>query len=160
MPGGGKRKIVEGYDVITSDEHKAGHVVGTRGEYLIVEHGTLRKSRHLLPRTFVEVDDANRVIRATITKDILEDSPKLDGDEVDEREVAAHYGLAAGFDDPETKGYGEVLPDDPGLSAEQEELHLGLRTAEQERLDVLEGRGTEAHEPDSPGLLGEHKKPR
>jgi len=146
--------------VITSDEHKAGHVVGTRGDYLIVEHGTLRKSRHLLPRVFVEADDAARVVRATITKDILEDSPKLDGDEVDEREVSAHYGLAAGFDEPETEGYGEILPDDPGVSAEQEELHLGLRTAEQQRLDVLEGRGTEAHEPDSPGLLGEHKKPR
>lgn len=151
---------MEGYEVITSDDHKAGRVVGTRGDNLIVEHGTLRKSRHLLPRVFVEVDDSAKVVHATITKDILEDSPKLDGDDIDDRAVAAHYGLAAGFDEPETKGYGEVLPDDPGLSAEQEEIHLGLRTAEEQRLDVLEGRDTEAHEPDSPGLLGERKKRR
>ena len=151
---------MEGYEVITSDDHKAGHVVGTRGNNLIVEHGTLRKSRHLLPQVFLEVDDSAQVVRATITKDILQESPKLHGDEIDEHEVARHYGLAAGIEDPETEGYGELLPDDPGVSAEQEELHLGLRTAEQQRLDVLEGRDTEAHEPDSPGLLGERRPER
>jgi hypothetical protein len=151
---------MEGYEVITSDDHKAGHVVGTHGTNLVVEHGTLRKSRHLLPRTFVEVDDSARVVRTTITKEILEESPKLHGDEIDERAVAEHYGLAAGIDAPETEGYGELLPDDPGLSAEQDELHLGRRTAEEQRLDVLEGRDTEAHEPDSPGLLGERRPPR
>jgi len=62
---------VEGYDVITSDDSKAGHVVGTRGDDLVVEHGTLRKTRQLLPRTFVEVDDSAKVVRATITKDVL-----------------------------------------------------------------------------------------
>jgi hypothetical protein len=149
---------MEGYDVITSDDSKAGHVVGTRGDNLVVEHGTLRKTRQLLPRTFVEVDDSARVVRATITKDVLESSPKLDDGEVDERAVAEHYGLASGFDAPETEGYGEVLPDDPGRSAEHDELSLGLRTAEQERLDVLEGRETEEREPDSPGLLGERKR--
>ena len=149
---------MEGYEVLMSDGAKAGRVVGARGDSLIVEHGTLRKSRHLLPRVFVEVDDSEHVVRASITKDILEESPKLDGDAVDERAVAEHYGLAAGFTDPETKGAGELLPDDPALSAEQEELRLGLKTPEQERLDVLEGRDTEAHEPGSPGLLGERKQ--
>jgi hypothetical protein len=144
---------MEGYEVVTSDGSKAGHVVGTRGDGLVVEHGTLRKSRHVLPRTFVEVDDDARVVHATVTKDVLETSPKLHGDEVDDHAVAEHYGLAGGFADPETKGDGELLPDDPGLSAEQEELRLGLKTAEQERLDVLEGR--ETPEPESPGLLGE-----
>src|SRR5438874_1915808 len=149
---------MEGYEVLTSDGAKAGHVVGTRADSLIVEHGTLRKSRHLLPRVFVEVDDSAHVVRASITKDILEASPKLDGDAVDEHAVAQHYGLAAGFAGPETKGAGELLPDDPALSAEQEELRLGLKTPEQERLDILEGRDTEAHEPGSPGLLGERKQ--
>jgi hypothetical protein len=149
---------MEGYEVITSDGARAGHVVGTRGDSLIVEHGALRKSRHLLPRTFVEVDESERVVRASITKDVLEESPKLDGNDVDERAVAEHYGLAAGFEAPETEGYGDLLPDDPGLSAEQEELRLGRKTAEQERLDVLEGHGAEANEPSSPGLLGERKR--
>ena len=149
---------MEGYEVITSDDSHAGHVVGTRGNSLIIEHGTLRKSRHLLPRTFVEVDESEHVVRASITKDILESSPKLHGDEVDEHAVAEHYGLASGFDAPETKGAGELLPDDPGLSAEQEELRLGLKTAGQERLDVLKGKDSEAHEPSSPGLLGDRKQ--
>src|SRR5207248_5053464 len=129
---------MEGYEVVTSDGAKAGHVVGTRGDSLIVEHGTLRKSRHLLPRGLVEMDDSAHVIRASITKDILEASPKLEGDAVDEHAVAQHYGLAAGFADPETKGAGQLLPDDPALSAEQEELRLGLKTPEPERREIPE----------------------
>ena len=147
-----------GYDVVTSDGSKVGRVVGTRGDNLVVEHGTLRKTRQLLPRKFVEVDESEQVVRASISKNVLEDSPKLDGDEIDERAVAEHYGLAAGYTDPETKGYGELLPDDPALSAEQEELRLGLKTPEQERLDVLERKGVEDREPPSPGLLGERRR--
>ncbi|HEX6699424.1 MAG TPA: hypothetical protein VF101_01705 [Gaiellaceae bacterium] len=103
------------------------------------------------------MNDARRVVCASITKDILETSPKLENGDVDERAVAEHYGLASGFAEPETQGSGELLPDDPGLSAEQEELRLGLKTSEQERLDVLEGKG--ADEPSSPGLLGERRRP-
>ena len=147
-----------GYEVITSDGSKVGCVVGTRGDNLVVEHGTLRKSRQLLPRKFVEIDESEQVVRASISKNVLVDSPKLDGDEIDERAVAEHYGLAAAYADPETQGDGELLPDDPALSAEQEDLRLGLKTPEQERLDVLEGRGTEDREPPSPGLLGERRK--
>jgi hypothetical protein len=150
---------VEGYEVITSDDARAGHVVGTRGNALVVEHGTLRKVRHLLPRTFVEVDDSAKVVRASITKDVLDDSPRLDGDEVDERAVAEHYGLASGFADPETKGYGELLPDDPGLSAEQEDIRLGRETAEQERLEIQKRlAGGDDDEPPSPGLLGDRTR--
>jgi len=36
---------MEGYEVITSDEHKAGRVVEVKGDSLIVEHGLLRKTR-------------------------------------------------------------------------------------------------------------------
>ena len=147
---------MKGYDLITSDGSKAGHVVGTRDDALIVEHGTLRKARHLVPWTFVEVDDANEVVRASITKDIVETSPKLDGAEVDERAVAEHYGLAGGFAQPETEGYGDLLPDDPGVSAEQDARHLGLKTPEQERLEVQQGVEAGDREPPSPGLLGEH----
>ena len=37
---------MEGYDVVTVDEHKIGKVVGESGDYLIVEQGTLLKSKH------------------------------------------------------------------------------------------------------------------
>ena len=40
--------------------------------------------------------------------------------------MAEHYGLAEGAIAPETLGEGELLPDDPALSNEQEELRLGI----------------------------------
>jgi len=142
---------VEGYDVITSDEHKLGHVVGTMGDNVVVEHGTLRKTKHAVPKIFAHVDDGEKVVRLTVSKEIVEESPKLNGDEPDERAIAEHYGLAAGYDAPETGGDGELLPDDPAWSAEEQELRTGLPTAEQERLRAKEGDVT----PESPGLLGE-----
>jgi len=142
---------VEGYDVITSDEHKLGHVVGTMGDNVVVEHGTLRKTKHAVPKTFAHVDDGEKLVRLTVSKEIVEESPKLNGDEPDERAIAEHYGLAAGYDAPETEGDGELLPDDPAWSAEEQELRTGLPTAEQERLRAKEGDVT----PESPGLLGE-----
>lgn len=142
---------MEGYDVITSDEHKLGHVVGMMGDNVVVEHGTLRKTKHAVPKTFAHVDDGEKVVRLTVSKEIVEESPKLNGDEPDERAIAEHYGLAAGYDAPETEGDGELLPDDPAWSAEEQELRTGLPTAEQERLRAKEGDVT----PESPGLLGE-----
>jgi hypothetical protein len=146
---------VEGYDVITSDEHKLGHVVGTIGDNVVVEHGTLRKTRHAVPKTFVHADDGEQVVRLTISKELVEESPKLNGD-LDERAVAEHYGLAEGYADPETLGDGELLPDDPAWSAEEEALRTGIPTAEQERLRAREGDVT----PESPGLLGERTPQR
>ena len=66
---------MEGYDVITVDEHKVGKVVGEEGNYLIVEQGTLRKSKHPLPREFAHVDDAEQQVRVTVPKEIVSDSP-------------------------------------------------------------------------------------
>ena len=127
---------MEGYELVTSDDKKAGTVVATIGDNLVIEHGTLRKSRHALPKTFVHVDDAERVVRATISKEILESGPTVRDGELDERAVAEHYGLAGGFEAPETEGYGDTLHDDPGRSAEQEELRTGVEPAVQERVAV------------------------
>jgi hypothetical protein len=142
---------VEGYNVITSDEHKLGHVVGTMGDNVVVEHGTLRKTKHAVPKVFVHTDDAEKVVRLTISKELVEESPKLNGDEPDEQAIALHYGLAEGEPAPETEGYGDLLPDDPAWSAEEQELRTGVPTAEQERLRAREGDVT----PESHGLLGE-----
>jgi len=142
---------VEGYDVITSDEHKLGHVVGTIGDNVVIEHGTLRKTKHAVPKTFVHADDGEQVVRLTVSKEFVEESPKLNGGEPDERAIAEHYGLAEGYDEPETLGDGELLRDDPAWSAEEQELRTGVPTAEQERLRAREGDVT----PESPGLLGE-----
>jgi hypothetical protein len=94
---------MEGFEVVTSDDCKAGHVVETRGDYLIIEHGTLRKSRHAVPREFAHVPDGQNTVRLTIAKEILDHSPRLNGG-FDERAVAEHYGLAEGTAEPPTEG--------------------------------------------------------
>ena len=40
---------MEGYDVITSEQSKVGHVVGQSGDFAIVENGLIRHSRHVVP---------------------------------------------------------------------------------------------------------------
>jgi hypothetical protein len=130
---------MEGYEVITSDEQKAGRVVEVKGDNLIVEHGLLRKTRHAVPKAFADADESGQVVRLTITSELLEASPKLEDGSLDERAVAQHYGLAAGEPAPETKGYGELTPDDPALSAEQEELRTGVEPAPARRARIREG---------------------
>jgi len=130
---------MEGYEVVTSDDSKAGRVVEVRGDNLIVEHGTLFKSRHALPRTFVDVDEGERLVRASVSKDVLESSPKVDDGEVDDRAVAEHYGLAEGFDAPPSEGYGETTPDDPAFGAERDRQSAGMAATEEERARIRSG---------------------
>lgn len=147
---------MEGYEVVTSDENGLGRVVDEQGEYLIVEHGTLRKSRHAIPKTFAHTDEAENVVRVTVSKEIVESSPKLENGSLDEQAVADHYGLAGGMAAPETEGYGETIPDDPGLSAEQQAMRDGVPTATEERVQIrerMEDAGA-GEVPSSPGLLG------
>ena len=106
---------MDGYDVETIDGDKIGRVVGTDHGYLLVEHG-LRKTTHALPHVFAEIDDDAHVVRTTLSKQIIHDSPKMNG-EIDRGAVAEHYGLAEGYTDPPTRGRGELLPDDPALPA-------------------------------------------
>jgi hypothetical protein len=130
---------MEGYEVITSDEHKAGHVVGVEADHLIVEHGHVRKTRHAIPRTFAHADDAERVVRLSVSQEIVETSPKLEEGDVDHRAVAEHFGLAEGSVAPETLGEGDLTPDDPAWSAEQEELRTGVEPAPERRARMREG---------------------
>jgi hypothetical protein len=130
---------MEGYEVITSDEAKAGRVVDVRGDNLIVEQGTIFKSKHALPRTFVEIDDSEQVVRASVSKQIFESSPKLEDGEIDARAVAEHYGLAGGIDAPPTEGYGETTPDDPAWGAERDRERAGMAATEEERARIRQG---------------------
>ncbi len=75
-----------------------------------------------------------------MSEDLVETSPKLEDDSIDEQAVARHYGLAAGEEAPETQGYGEVLPDDPALSAEEQELRSGVEPAASRRVRIQQGR--------------------
>ena len=127
---------MEGYEVVTSEDEKVGHVVASAGENLIVERGTLFKSRYVLPKVFGHADDAERAFRVSLSKQILEEAPKVEGDdEIDDRMVAEYYGLA---DAPgaRTEGYGDVTSDDPGSTAEEEGGRLGVVSAPEERAQV------------------------
>jgi len=130
---------VDGYEVITSDDHKLGHVVRVDGDLLIVEHGHLRKTRHAVPLAFAHADADARTVRLTLSREIVEDSPRVEDEDVDRRAVAEHYGLASGDDAPETKGYGDLLPDDPAWGAEYEEERSGIEPAAERRARIREG---------------------
>ena len=127
---------MEGYEVVTVDEHKIGKVVGQSGDFLIVEQGTLLKSKHALPREFAHVDDSAQLVRVTVRKEIVSDSPKVD-DRIDEREVAEHYGLSAS-PGPASEGQGEMP-----------------RPTEEERARIREGDEQSALPESSPALLGD-----
>jgi len=131
---------MDGYEVISSDERELGRVVEVTDDNLIVEHGLLRKSHYAIPRAFAKPDVAEQVVRLTVSEDLVVTSPKVEDGSVDERAVAQHYGLAAGETAPETEGYGELLPDDPAWSAEEEELRSGIEPAAERRAKIREGR--------------------
>lgn len=148
---------MEGYEVVTTDDEKIGKVVGEQGDNLIVEQGTIRKSKHALPRTFAHVDEGQQLIRMTVSKEVFCDSPKING-EVDEAAIAAHYGLARGYEAPPTEGYGETVSDDPAIGSETQAESTGVTPAPQERAETRDHLtdSTRPGVPDeSPALLGD-----
>jgi hypothetical protein len=130
---------MEGYEVIGTDDHKVGEVVATEGDLVIVEAGLLRKTRHAIPTAFAHADDGQRVVRLTISKELVDSSPALKDHDVDRQTVMEHYGLAEGYAAPETEGLGELTPDDPARSAEQEERRTGVEPAPERRARIREG---------------------
>ena len=130
---------MEGFEVVTSDDCKLGHVVSVEENHLIIEHGVLKKSRHAVPETFAHTDDAEQTVRLTVPKQIVESSPKLEGESIDSQAVAEHYGLAEVTPAPESDGVGDVLPDNPS-TADQDAFRAGGGTTE----DDAAGEGTTA----------------
>lgn len=130
---------MEGYEVVANDDSKVGEVVGVVGQTLIVQHGTLFKHRVGLPRELVRVDDEARVVRATVSKNILDEAPEIEDDAVDEQGIAEYFGLARGSEAPTTEGYGDLDPDEAGRSAEEDAQRLGLETDEEARVRTRKG---------------------
>ena len=107
---------MEGYDVLTTDDDKVGHVVERRDGFLIVETGhLLTKHKHALPEQFAHADESEKVVRITVSRDLVHDSPKVSGDDFDSLAVSRYYGLveddAAGGRGPECRR-GERAPRD------------------------------------------------
>jgi hypothetical protein len=89
---------MEGYDLISvADDKKLGTVVRAENDYVVFEHGTLRKQHHAIPITAVEVDEASEEVRTTLSKELVEDSPAVH-EELDRDALARHYGT------PDTAG--------------------------------------------------------
>ncbi len=157
-----EHELVKGYDLIGSDDEKIGEIVDRVGDNVIVEHGTLRKHRNAVPKTFTQLDEQAGVVRTTLSKKMIEQSPEVrEGEPLDEREIAAYYGLAGGYESPPTEGYGELNADDPALSADQLTRRLGMTPPEEERARIREGEsdvygpaGRQIHPPD-PHVTGE-----
>ena len=85
---------MDGYEVLTPERKKVGRVVGKQGDYVIIEHGHLRKTRSPLPRQFVRADDAARAAIVTIPPGLLRHAPHLAADGTfDEAATAAYYGV-------------------------------------------------------------------
>jgi hypothetical protein len=155
---------VRDYSVVTSDDHKAGHVVDEQGEFLIVEFGTLRKHKHVLPKAFAHVREGENVVNATVTWDVLKDSPTLDSTgAIDDEAVGEHYGLVTHFEDEvPAEGLGETIPGrDPAYGPDEAAAAGGQATAEQQRVALREelantgGRDGETPAPHvSPGITG------
>ena len=148
---------MEGYDVVTTGDEKLGKVVGTHGDYLIIEQGTFRKSKHAVPLTFATVKEAEQVVCVTLSKEILHGSPAVNG-EFDETGVAAYYGLAEGSDAPLTEGWGETISDDPAEGSETQAERDGVPSPQQQRAEVREQLGSEESQGvpgSSPALLGD-----
>jgi hypothetical protein len=122
---------MEGYDVISvADDKKLGTVVRAEDDYVVFEHGTLRKQHHAIPITTVEVDESAQEVRTTLSKELVEDSPKVDDDGLDRDALARHYGV------PDTAGdavherletRGDVEGDRPGGIPQESPAMLGER---------------------------------
>ena len=141
---------MESYDVVTTDDEKVGTVAEESGDFLIVEHGFIRKSKRALPRQFAQVNDGEQQVRITVGKEVFLDSPEVDGD-LDEQAVREHYGLAPS-QGPGTEGYGVTEPGDPARSSEEQALRAGVEPAVEERARIREDK-PEIEE--SPALLGD-----
>jgi hypothetical protein len=129
---------MNGYEVVTTDDKKVGAVVDVHDEYLIVETGKLIKHRHALPKAFAHPVDAEQLVRVTVSKELVDDSPQVD-DGLDEQLVARHYGLASGYEHPETEGDGELLAADPAESAAVDGMRHGIEPSDKLRAEIREG---------------------
>ena len=86
---------MEGYGVIGSDGRNLGHVVAVESDLLVVEEG-MRKARYAIPKAFAHPEDEEQLVRLTVSKELVQDSPPLKDGVLDRHAVAAHYGLTQG----------------------------------------------------------------
>jgi hypothetical protein len=88
--------VVNGYELVTSDDEKVGTIVGQTGDFVIVENGLLRRHRYVVPAELTSVEEERGVVRTTVVKEIIRQAPEADGNGAfDEGAVRSYYGLSA-----------------------------------------------------------------
>ena len=149
---------MEGWEVVTSNDVKVGHVVATIDDFLIVEHGHLKKTRHPVPRTFAHLREQERQVCLNLPKDMISESPKVnDENQFDREEAARHYGLAE--PDSPVVGDGEVDPDEAVWGPDRDADAAGLMHPEKLRAQIQTHKRHERF-PNSPSFLGDRKPGR
>jgi beta-galactosidase GanA len=108
---------MEGYDVIALGDDKVGEAVGTENGYLIVETGMLRKTKHAVPLDMARAEDDEKVVRLTVSKEMVEEGPKVD--DGDWQAVADYYGRGADLE-------GQAAADIPTADQTRAELRDSL----------------------------------
>jgi hypothetical protein len=94
---------MEGLEVVTTDDNTLGTVIAERDDCVVIETGHVFKSKHAVPRSFLRERDG--VLRATVAKDVITASPKIDLENWDCQSVNLHYGLEVPFElDPDPDG--------------------------------------------------------
>jgi hypothetical protein len=126
---------MKGQDDVSSDDHKLGTVVAERDGCVVVESGHVFKSRHAIPTDFLHEHDG--VIRATVGKEVVDESPKVEDGSFDGNAIRMHYGLIEVH---------VVDPDPQEANAETDGLHQGIEPAPSERLGTLGGENDPAIE--------------
>jgi hypothetical protein len=86
---------LEGRQIVTSDAEQLGAVVAERDGCAVIEMGHVFKSKHAIPQDFLHEEEG--VLHATVAKDVIVDSPKIDLDDFDGGAVRRHYGLEVDF---------------------------------------------------------------
>jgi hypothetical protein len=92
---------MEGIAVVTHDDDKVGTALEERDGFVIVESGHVFKSKHAIPRDFVHEQDG--VLVATVAKDVVMDSPKLENGTFDAEAIRRHYGLDVPYESEPTE---------------------------------------------------------
>jgi len=121
---------MEGYDVVANDDHKIGHVVGTENGYLIVESGMLRKSKHAVPLDMARTDDDEKVVRLTVSKEMVTEGPPVEDDGW--QAVDDYYGRSAELE-------GQAAADIPQADQQRAEMRESLAGPEQELTSPRKG---------------------
>lgn len=131
--------FTEGQTVVSADDHTIGKVIGQRDDCVLIETGHVFKSTHAIPASFLHEHEGE--IRATVSKEIVNDSPQVDADSFDCEAVLLHYGLGGPY---------EVDPDPVLDNAETEGARHGIDPAPAERVGTL-GETNDQLPPEGPG---------